>query len=87
VAFLLELQKLIQTFQKEEILLSMNNEGLSIDLDTRVFNTDRALDLLLENLPSSGQMFVEKPALSAGSLGYMSFVAILYLSRARLRNA
>jgi phosphoribulokinase len=87
VAFLLELQKLMQTFQKEEILLSMNNEGLSIDFDTRVFNTDRALDLLLENLPSSDQMFVEKPSLSAGSLGYMSFVSILYLAKARLRSA
>jgi uridine kinase len=87
VAFLLELQKLLQAFQKEETLLSMNHEGLLIEFDTRVFNKERALELLLENLPSSDQLFVEKPSLPAGSLGYMTFVSILYLSKARLRSA
>jgi hypothetical protein len=87
VAFLLELQKLIQTFQEEETMISMSDEGLSIEFDTRVFNEERALELLLENLPSSDQIFVEKPFLSGGSLGYMSFVCILYLSKARLRSA
>jgi hypothetical protein len=60
---------------------------LSIEFDTRVFNEDRALELLLENLPSSDQLFVKEPVLPAGSLGYMSFVSILYLSKARLRSA
>ena len=87
VAFLLELQKLMQTFQKEEVLLLMSNDGLSIEFDTRIFDEERALELLLENLPSSDQIFVERPFLSGGSLGYMSFISILYLSKVRLRSA
>ena len=86
VAFLLELQNLMQSSKDNDSFLSMTKEGLIFELKAQDFNARRAVDLLSENLPSSDQIFVDQPNFSVGSLGFMSFVCILYLSKARLRG-
>jgi hypothetical protein len=86
VAFLLELQSFMQTSQEEGSLLSTTKEGLIFEMMAENFNAKRAIELLSENLSSSDQMFSDQPSFSEGSLGFMSFVCILYLSKVRSRG-